>query len=56
MQKPQMSIALCRDQIEAIRAIQEAERKRSPVGLVPTFNAIARALVTKGLESMKQAQ
>lgn len=54
MNRSQITVALCREHLQSIREIQEEERKRSPIGVAPTLNAIARALVAKGLESVKR--
>ncbi|CZW90608.1 Uncharacterised protein [Enterobacter hormaechei] len=56
MSREQMTVALDRQQMKAIREMQEQQRKSSPVGLAPTINAIARALVAKGLESVKRGE
>lgn len=47
-------VLLSAEQIEAILAIQRQERSASPLGVAPSLNTIARALVAKGLEAMAQ--
>ncbi|MFX2609522.1 hypothetical protein [Enterobacter mori] len=47
-------VLLSREQMDAILNIQREERTASPLGVAPPLNAIARALVAKGLEKMAQ--
>lgn len=49
-------VLLSREQMDAILTIQRAERSTSPLGVAPSINSIARALVAKGLEKMAQDQ
>ncbi|CAK9884237.1 MAG: hypothetical protein XXXJIFNMEKO3_00619 [Candidatus Erwinia impunctatus] len=44
-------VLLTSKQMEAIRNIQEEERKRSGLGIAPTIHAIARQLMDKALSS-----
>ncbi|MDK9605520.1 hypothetical protein [Lelliottia wanjuensis] len=47
-------VLLSGEQMDAILSIQRQERSASPLGVAPSLNAIARALVKKGLEAMAQ--
>ncbi|EBD0123537.1 hypothetical protein EWV18_21245, partial [Salmonella enterica subsp. enterica serovar Muenster] len=48
-------VLLSRDQIEQLRALQEQERKKSPLGLAPTIHVIARQLMDRALNMPKEA-
>jgi hypothetical protein len=45
-------VLLSKEQMDAILCIQQQERSTSPLGAAPSLNAIARALVAKGLEAL----
>lgn len=47
-------VLLSAEQMEAILTIQRQKRSASPLGVAPSLNSIARALVKKGLEAMAQ--
>lgn len=42
-------VLLNREQYETLRAIQEKERSKSPLGIAPTIHVIARKLMAKAL-------
>ncbi len=44
-------VLLTKEQIEAVKQLQEEERRRSPLNVAPTVNAIVRGLVNKALAS-----
>lgn len=48
MGKPGL-VRLSGEQMQLIHKIQEQERDKSPLGVTPSVNSIARALVEKGL-------
>ncbi|MDY4368610.1 hypothetical protein SNR26_12900 [Pectobacterium brasiliense] len=43
-------ILLSKEQVGAIRRIQEQERSKSPLGVAPTIHVIARSLMDKALK------
>lgn len=47
-------VLLSMEQMNVIREIQQQERADSPLGVAPSLNAIARALVAKGLEAIER--
>lgn len=47
-------VMLTMTQMERIRAIQDAEKDKSPLNLAPTINAIARSLVDSALNQMEK--
>lgn len=48
MAKPGL-VRLSGEQMQLIHKIQEQEREKSPLGVTPSANSIARALIEKGL-------
>lgn len=47
-------VMLTMDQMVRIRALQDAEKAKSPLNLAPTINAIARGLVDTALSQMEK--
>ncbi|MGM8329474.1 hypothetical protein ACS6F7_16005 [Enterobacter hormaechei subsp. xiangfangensis] len=47
-------VLLSRDQIEQLRALQEQERKKSPLGLAPSIHVIARQIMDRALNIPKE--
>lgn len=47
-------VMLTMAQMERIRALQDAEKAKSPLNLAPTINAIARGLVDTALSQMEK--
>ena len=45
-------VLISEKQIEAIKKIQEEQRKKSEVGVAPTIHDIARGLMDKALASL----
>nr|WP_253073514.1 hypothetical protein [Sodalis ligni] len=43
------TVLLTKEQMAAVRNIQDAERHKSPYGIAPTLNAIVRGLLAQAL-------
>lgn len=48
-------VLLSKEQVGAIRRIQEQERSKSPLGVAPTIHVIARSLMDKALKDIEVA-
>ena len=48
-------VLISEKQMEAIKKIQEEQRKKSEVGVAPTIHEIARGLMDKALASLASA-
>lgn len=48
-------VLLTAEQMARIKLIQEKERKKSPLSVAPTLNAIVRGLVDKALSNLSGA-
>ncbi|HBR4754306.1 TPA: hypothetical protein L9W62_000056 [Klebsiella pneumoniae] len=48
-------VLLTAEQMAIIKLIQEEERKKSPLSVAPTLNAIVRGLVDKALSNLSGA-
>lgn len=49
-------VLLSGEQMKEIRKIQQKQSVNSALGVSPSVNSIARALVAKGLEALQQEQ
>ncbi len=48
-------VLLSKEQVGAIRRLQEQERNKSPLGVAPTIHVIARSLMDKALKDIEVA-
>ncbi|MCS0528937.1 hypothetical protein [Klebsiella grimontii] len=48
-------VLLSIEQIEKLRALQEKERNKSPLGIAPTIHVIARQLMDNALRTQMEA-
>ena len=46
-------VLLSREQITALREIQEQERRKSPLNIAPTIHVIARQLMDNALKQIR---
>ncbi|EOL9201529.1 hypothetical protein ACU4LY_11285 [Enterobacter hormaechei] len=47
-------VLLSRNQVDKLKALQEQERRKSPLGIAPTIHVIARQLMDRALNMPKE--